>query len=221
MPRSTFYTKLLQRRGTRCRHTDCTSALDSISPYCTAHRKRVERYGHPDGRAIRAKEYAVERQLVASFLQRHADHEAIKAGLQWLRQWMDDANMSEDVPGQGALQRLYLHGVEPLQILTVAAALFLFSRLQPRHLPDDDRLTFQIGYQVLCLAPRAQRYSVCRGKPRMVSEQIGKVDRRTVGRRIRLSLAPLFVNLVEAVLAEEQKRNDLSISIRKPFAGNT
>jgi hypothetical protein len=194
-------------------------AVSSVSPYCDLHRKRVERFGHPDGRALSPKrDFGVELELISAFLTKHREHEGAVAALRWLQRWLDAASMGEEIAGRTEMQRLQLHGAQPLQILTVAAALFLLSRWRPKTLPDDDRLTWQIGYQVCCLAPRNRRYSVSRGKGRMVSMTIGKVPRREIGRRIRFNLSALLVNISEAIIAEDAEQKKFQSAIRRPFS---
>jgi hypothetical protein len=142
------------------------------------------------------------------------------SALKWLQAWLDAATFGEDVAGAREMQSLAAHGVAPLSILTEAAALFLLSRWDPRKLPDDDRLTFAIGIRVLTLIPRERRFGTLKGKPRYRSKSIGKVARREVGRRIRLNLVPLLVNISEAIGAERDQQQQFAVSLSKPFQPN-
>jgi hypothetical protein len=130
---------------------------------------------------------------------------------------MEEAASGVDVPGRAEMRRLQQHGVTALSVLTIAAALFLFSKWHPKSLPDDIRLDFQIGLQVCHLAPRAVRRALRHGKPCVVSEVIGKVPRREVGRRLRQVLVPLLANVVESITNEQAEHNQFTVAIRRPF----
>ena len=215
---SSFRAKAAHNRGLPCRVQSCLVGRASISPYCDRHAKAVERYGHPLGRAVHPKrDYGVERELVSAFLAKHSSHPGVASAHHWLRRWLDEANLGQEVPGRSELQRLHAHMVSPLAILTEAASLFLLSHWRPRVLPDDERLTFAIGVRVLSLAPRTKRAGRLRGKPRLYCKAIGKVDRREVGRRIRLNLAALLANIAAAITQEEGAQRAMEASLRQPF----
>jgi hypothetical protein len=200
-----------------CRLSGCSLGRVAFSPFCRSHAARVERYGHPEGRPIDPKEYAFERQSVEKLLATHSEHEGVKSAVQWFQRWLDAAQRGEDVPGGRDFARLGAHGVSPLSILVEASALFLYSRWNPRKLPDDTRLDFAAGLRVLSLVPREKRFGFLNGKPRHYCRSIGKVARREVGRRIRLNLAPLLVNIAEAVTAEQEQAKQFALSLRTPF----
>jgi hypothetical protein len=200
-----------------CRLSGCTAGRVGFSPYCRAHAARVERYGHPEGRPIDPKEYAVERKLVEKLITAHADHEGVKSALQWLRKWFDAAQRGEDVPGGRDVARLAGHGMSPLSALVESSALFLYSWWSPRNLPDDERLDFAIGIRVLTLVRREKRFGSLKGKPRYFCRRIGKVARRETGRRIRVNLGPLLVNIAETIDAERERAGKFALSLRAPF----
>jgi hypothetical protein len=206
-----------RNRGLPCRATACVLPRKSVSPFCSRHAKSYERWGHPLGRSVRPKEFAVERKIVAEFLERHAQHPGVVSALALLKRWLDSAALGESAPALSEWQRLQTHQVAPLEILTTAAALFLLSQWRHRILPDDDRLTFAMGYHVLKLAPCSRRYAVSRGKPRMVSVTPGKRARRDVGLRLRRVLAPLLANIAEALSVEWREKQQLDTDLRTPF----
>jgi hypothetical protein len=219
---ASFQSKAAMNRGLTCRVAGCYIPRKAISPFCSTHAKANERYGSPLGRAIRPKEYRVERQLVENFLAKHCEHEGVQNVIQWLRKWLDEANRGEEVPGRREIQRLASTGVTPLLILTEAAAVYLYSHWSPARsalhkLPDDERLTFAMGIRVLALAPRNRRYGKLRGKPRMVCEPLGKVDRRAVGQRIRMNAIGLLSNIARAIEADEDAKKQFINAQYKPF----
>ena len=222
-------TKLaLQRRvcinqRLRCRATSCESQRFAVSPFCKMHSRRVERHGHPEGRAVHPqRDYGLEHQLVARFIKEQRQHPAIVCALAWLQGWLDHSTQDDTkAPARQHMQRLAGHGVTATDILTEAAALVLLARWKPQALSDDVRLDFAIGSRVLALAPLDKRHGGMRGgRPRIYSAAIGKVARRTVGNRIRSRLAALFTNMVIALeaqeLADRQRRKDLEAPFINP-----
>ena len=108
----------------------------------------------------------MEREQVERFLAKHSSHEGLVTSLQWIQRWMDAATLrTEDVPAARELQQAAQYGITPLQMLTEAAALFLYSENRPQRLPDDDRLTWPIGARVLTMGPRERRFGRLHGKP--------------------------------------------------------
>jgi hypothetical protein len=124
---------------------------------------------------------------------------------------------TEDVPAARELQQAAQYGITPLQMLTEAAALFPYSENRPQRLPDDDRLTWAIGARVLTMGPRERRFGRLHGKPRYYSRGIGKVARREAGKRIRMTLAPLLVNVVQGIHGEREAQQREALSLHKPF----
>jgi hypothetical protein len=117
------------------------------------------------------------------------------------------------------MKRLADAGITPKQVLTEAASLYLLARWSPRVLPDDERLTYQIGLRVLRLAHDEKRYSGIGedGKARYHYRPPGKTLRREVGQRIRLNLAPLFVGISEEIDRQREREQAFRMSLSKPF----
>lgn len=196
---------------------ECAKRRAALSPFCSGHLRAVERWGHPRGRSLRPREYAGERQQAERFLTKHAEHPAIEAALDFLRRWLDAARRGEAVPGQREAARLAGHGVEPRAVLAEALALYLYSLARPAALPDDARLSFQIGAKALGLAPCEKRFSLAGGAGRYRSRPAPKTARRAAGEYLRASLMPLMVNVEAALEAENAARQEYARAIRQPF----
>jgi|SRR5688500_3644920 len=103
-----------------------------LAGYCRKHHRCNTNHGHPFGRRIEAKEYAYEKKLVESFLEKHSQHKGLQAALRWLDQWMHQASVSEAVPGQRAMARLAEHRVSAKALLVEACSVWLFARWNER-----------------------------------------------------------------------------------------
>lgn len=212
----------LQARAARnrvmpCRVPECSNHRAALSPYCSGHLRRVERWGDPRGRSIPRREYAGEREHAERFIEEHAEHPAIVAALAFLRRWMDEAKRGQRVPGQREAARLAEHGVEPRAILAEAVGLYLYAQARPHALPDDARLTFQLGAKVLALAPGEKRFSLAGGAGRYRSRPTPKTARRAAGEYLRAYLGPLMGNVHAALEAEHARRQEYARAIRQPF----
>lgn len=206
-----------RNRTLPCRLQGCAGMRAPLSPFCIRHAKRVERYGHPSGRAIRPTEYRGERETAERFLSKHAAHPGIEAAERFLSAWLEQAARGDAVPGQRDIARLAAQGITPRAILREAVAVYLFARARPSVLPDDARLTFCLGSRVCLLAPLERRFGMLKGKGRHYSRGIPKTTRREVGERLRQAFAPLFVNVEQALAEENARRQAFASSIRTPF----
>jgi hypothetical protein len=201
----------------RCRANGCTSNRCGISPYCRRHHRGNTHHGHPEGRKIDPREYAYEKKLTEAFLKKHAHHEGLQSALRWIDRWLHQASVHEAVPGQREMARIAEHKVTANAILIEVCSVFLFSRFQPKHLPDDQRLTFGLASAVLGLIPREKRFGTSNGKYRYYCVPPRKVAKREVGSRIRLTLGPLLLNVALGIEAElEQQQKDL-LALHQPF----
>lgn len=202
----------------RCRGPGCTSNRCGISPYCRRHHRGNTRHGHPEGRKINPKEYAHEKNVVAEFLERHAQHEGLQSAQRWLDRWPHAASVGEAVPGQREMARIAEHRVPAKDLLLEACSVFLFSRWQPRQLPDDERLTFALATGVLGKVPQEKRYGHKNGKPYYRGVPLRKVAKREIGSRIRLHLAPLLLNVALGIEAEREAQQREALALHQPFS---
>lgn len=102
-------------------------------------------------------------------------------------------------------------------MLTEAAAVWAFAHYNQRTLPDDERLTFQIGIHVLGLAPGERGIGYVNGKRKLFYRPVGKVARRDVGKRIRLNLYKLFLTIVQTIDRDQDERNQRDKDLTAPF----
>jgi hypothetical protein len=201
-----------------CSVPACSRPRKGLSGCCSMHTWRSQRWGHPQGRPVSNKHYAVELLEVKALLSKHAAHEGVSSALQWLGQWMDDAGNGMQVPGQAHMRRLWQYEVTPERILAEAAALNLYSYRCPNRLVDDERLTFAIAHNVLSLAPKDYRTALVKGRPRTVYKPIAATVKRDVGRHIRNVLGLLLLNITNELQRIAAARQALTLRLAKSFA---
>src|SRR5690349_11803575 len=91
----------------RCSAENCNLPRWRISGYCYRHARAKWMFGHPNGRHIPQKEYAVEQHEVADFLKQHRAHRAVVAATDLLSDWLNAAGRGDRVPAAHAMRRLW------------------------------------------------------------------------------------------------------------------
>ena len=190
-----------------CEHRSCNEPRRGLSRYCSFHEGRQQRYGHPDGYYLKKRYYEGELEEAKAFIERHLEHEAIKAAVSWFDQWLSDAALGQRVSGQREFRNLFDHGVTGRQCLEAVMGVWLYSFRRPSALPHDLQFDFALALAVLSLAPREKISSWTNGEPRERSRFVGFRSRRDVGRRIRVTLFSLARN-IRAKLDHELNRLD-------------
>jgi len=181
------------------------------------HHRRVDRWGSPHGRAIKKLELQPYREQVSEILNRDPKHPGVVSAKQFITSWLEAAASGADVPGRRDVARLHAHGITADAVLNEAAAVFALSYFSPRTLPDDERLTFMLGAHVIGLAPREQGIGYLGGKRRVFYRPIGKVAREAVGKRLRLNLLKLFLNVALTVERDRAAREQRDQDFIAPF----
>lgn len=181
----------------------------------------IKEYGHPDGRLIRPKEYESESHEIAEFLKQHSNHAGVVAALSWIDQWQhmsisDDPNEACKQPaGIDTMNRLRAHGVAPLEILTEAAALWLYSYRFPAKLMDDKRLTYAISRAIYNKAPAHKRQSWTSAN--VFRQRMSADEKNGIGGRIRDTLGLLILNIISTIHARQAAKESIKASFCAPF----
>jgi hypothetical protein len=184
------------------------------------HDEARRRYGHPLGRRHYRKHYAPERRAVDALFRAFPDHPDVRTACEWIAGWLRAAALGDKSrPGYVHVARLARYDVQPLDVLAEVCAVWLFAMRNPRTLPDDERTTFALAVAMLFLAPRERTatYSYAKGE-RRVYKDAGHTDRAAIGNALRLTLAPLLVNVVRAIEEREQQQRERAAAFgRTPF----
>jgi hypothetical protein len=204
----------------KCSHRGCQLPRKGLHRWCSSHRVKARRYGHPDGRALRPMEIKQARSAVDRLFWSNPEHSGVKAAAAYLEDWMRrGAGGDSSIPGaKDDWQRLLASGVTSMQVLKELCAVFLLSRTSPSGLPDDQRLDFAMSRAVLGLAPARTRISRS-GKVHRVEPSYAAL--RSIGRLARSSLAPFLVAVVSAVDGLPEADRRLREALRTPFSAPT
>lgn len=208
--------------GKQCSHPECFRVRSGISKWCEYHYRRTRTFGHPDGHHLYKKDYQFEKDEVQAFLKKHLEHPGVQAGLKWIHEWQhmviaaDPHEAKLQPEGIDCMNRLRVSGVEPLDILTVSAAVFLYARRCPNRLPDDRRLTVAISRCVYYMAPADKRQSWT--SDALHSKRPSAGERDGIGGRIRDTLGVLLWNISEGIAGEYQAKAEVKASFSAPFS---
>ncbi len=220
MPKyKTFAARMEANKGT-CTALGCNLPRFRVGAYCQSHAIKVNRWGHPSGRAVREQEMARERETVEAFLSKHKGHPATVAACKFFDDWMSKAVEGKpDVVGLLHLQRLQAHGVTSMELAVRAASVFRWFRNNPRALDDGDCLTMNIGNHLLraahteTLGQRTSRY----GRTYKNRRKPTPADRRAVGRYVRGALSGFLANVAAGIDAEVTATLTERASLNTPF----
>jgi len=199
-----------------CDVPGCDKNRVGLSNYCPYHRKVKSATGHPLQKKFLASRYNLERDQVKELVGSNQSHTGIVTATKWIQEWLNYAEA--DVPGTIAreeLQRLLKHGVTATQIFIEAASVFVFQRNNPFQFKNDDALDIAVSLAILKLAPLAKKIGVTSGKPTtMIIKAKVKLE---VGKRIRVHLQPLFVNLLTAIERNKSQAEEVHKAMLIPL----
>jgi hypothetical protein len=209
-------------KGKPCAVPGCTRLVThNLGTYCVRHADRMRRYGNATGSAIAKHHLKAHRNDLRLFLRLHKDHRGLQAGLRVIRDWLADIQEGkQDAPGYMDAVRLIHHGVEALDILTEAAACYLYIEQHSAHYRTRVEIVKQLGTAVLRLAPRRKRGTWKAHRSSGGSYvPIGGNSRREVGELILTNLSGLLVNIGAGLQAAKQlAEQDKHDMLHMPFA---
>lgn len=207
--------------GRQCSHPSCHQPRFRIGAYCEHHSRLVKEYGHPDGRYVSPKEYQHEAHEVAEFLKQNLTHAGVVAALSWIDEWQnmtissDPDERAKQPAGIDVMNRLRIHGVTPLDVLTEATSLWLYSYRFPSKLMDDKRLTYALSRALYNKAPAPKRELWKSG--RIVRQRMLVPERNGIGGRIRDTLGLLILNIISTIHARQAAKESIKASFCAPF----
>lgn len=185
-----------------CKVPNCNVQRHLLSGYCNNHFKKMNLYGNPTGESLRKSRYRQELKEVSGLINANLTHVSTLAALEFIQAWLTRANSGKASFLGIHMSRLALAGVTPLEILAEATSVYLYSQRNPRSLPDDDQLSYQIGIAILRLAP-APSYTNIQGKTAW--RRPAGSDRKALGRHLRDNLGLYFFNVTSAIISRENE----------------
>jgi len=175
----------LERNGLEQCFTDaCTKPRYGLSRYCSMCKYRRYFYGWSGGRKIKPGEYATEKRMVATLIDKNKDGRSISYALGFLDNWLKN--------GLDLVQGLYDAGVAAEDVLIESGAMYLYMKKNPRLIPGWTALTHSIGLNVIRLHKAHRR--------------IYGPDNFAIGNYIVGNLRILFEKMWEGSVKMEMKR---------------
>jgi hypothetical protein len=209
----------------QCKASHCYQPRYRVGGFCRSHTTKRHHYGGPNGRAIRLKEYEVERIETEKFIDEHIDHPAIAAATKWLGSWLEASHRGDtSLPAHRDMARLHRCGVTALSILKACASLWIYAQHRPALFAEDLQITYAMSRAVINLTPRETR-PVAKvhasggilAHHRYRTARVGAGTLQDIGGRLRRSLVALFININEGLNHQEQQQRKGADALRVPF----
>lgn len=211
----------VQQRYAECAAQGCGREPRSFSRFCTLHARNFHRTRDPNGRVIRLREIKSYLQLAELYLQRSAEHPAVKAAEEFLQINLRDPTMPRDIRKQ--MQRLERDGATPRAMLINFLGVWGLRHYLPHTVTTDACEALNIGSRVLrtCSLPTITTKSGTRNPVRLparVSQAYGLMLRQALG-----FFATQFWNHVQSELeAPVRAATAVSKALRDtPFQAST
>jgi hypothetical protein len=198
----------------KCKATSCNNPRLNLSGYCRQHFKRANLYGSPLGKSLRQSEYRREYEDASALITKNLSHVATVTCLKFIQDWLDKASNGQACVKASEMARLAKGGVKPLDILLETSAIFLYSQRKPKHLPDDEQLSYQIGIAVLRLVAQ-HSYTNINGKKSY--RKPSGTERKSIGEHLRQSLGLFLFNVTTAINKQEQDEYDFREKLWTPL----
>jgi len=186
-----------------CNAKGCMRHRSCLSGYCTTHHARDVRWGHPEGRPIKPKQYETETKQVTEIVKRNPTHPGIRRGIQFFNDWVSKAEKTITAPGMKGVVpacEILIHlkdrGVTGRDMFIRAASIWLHLDRYPAAVPGDRAFRFALADAVFKLASRLN------------ARNPKSSDLNRSGMYIQQNLIILFANIkitIEKRLQEQQK----------------
>jgi hypothetical protein len=225
MQSHSFRSSVVANEQQRCQDRACGRLRFGLNRYCRQCNQVAVKYGHPAARPLRPSLWSVERQAVGELLATNNNHAGLLSALSYLRGWSERASANgRSFKGAAELDRLVRHGVTPLDMLTEAAAFWLWSDRNVHALPDDRARDFALARAVFALAPRPRRIT---GRAWSMSSQMTATNSYSpkplpsalayVGQHLRSVLGAFLTNVAMSIEQQEQQRAAEQAALRAPL----
>ena len=203
-------------RNTRhkCKAIACNNPRYNLSGYCKAHFKKNDLYGDPNGKSLRKSEYRKEFEEVSEIITSNINHIATQTVLKFIQSWLDRSSSNQPCVMASEIARLARADVSALDLLLEASAIFLFSQRNPKSLPDDVRLSYQIGIAILRLA---EQFTYTASNGNKAHRKPSGTDRKAIGKYLRESIGLFHFNVTAAINKRDQDEQDFREKLWTPL----
>lgn len=209
----------------QCTVDGCNAPRHGLGRLCRLHRGRATRNGHPLASTIKVAVLGPRLARMTRFIAEHRDTAQVQMALavteEFLREgvYVSGSRGSTAADVRRELRRLTDQGVTPEDALAVIGAVWLVSVQDPRHLPNDDRLSFALANRLLKMRPYHFTAGYHGGKRvKVVRHFPGAYVYRALGSFIRDHLGLFLMNVAAAVEAEDSQQAHAQAVMARPFS---
>lgn len=191
-----------------CMTPGCGHARRRRSRYCSHHARRLNSYANPLGRPLPIPWLVSYATAARRVLDGNPEHAGLRAASAELDRLFSESRRAASVKSTDPLHihfgRLSAHGVTPVDVIAMYAAVALYDREHPRDLRDATMFRFAVARAVCGLVPR--QGIVLRSRA---------LDR--IGRYVTERYAGLAAGIVTAVEQAETNEQQRSAVMSAPF----
>ena len=154
MKYKSFNSAVVDNERRDCAVPGCYRVRYKISKLCRNHRQQAWRWGHPLGRGISKKDYAIEIDEVAEIVNNNLDHDGIQVGIKFFQRAMESSNNGNHlIPCHQYFARLHQANVKPIDLLILSAAIWLFAERNPRGVYSKEHEDHLLGNKIIRFVP--------------------------------------------------------------------
>lgn len=209
----TVYRRLRQLSLRPCSLPGCEAPAWRFSRFCRRHRRKEEETGHPAGYTVTDRQLEPYRKLAADYLTRYAEHEAVKAGIEWMRGFLREADAQAPLKARRgsntrsrAMTRIaavHRRGVTPDAALATLIGLYAMRLEQPTAFLGERHFQHQVGHRFCRLAKAPIRASEAKS-PTECPATVTPQTRLMIFRWFDQAIGPYLRRAAEAALALHQ-----------------
>lgn len=182
----------------RCKTRSCNKSRSGYSNYCSNHKAKRSRNGHPLQNVIRPHEYAKERKRVSYFIENYKEGSiALQSGLREIERLLKSPESIYQDVLRVSFYDLHEREVTPEQVLTELTAIYLFSEMYPSKLINDECLDHAYGRAVCRLGGCSigSTYDFEKSRTTAIYKRYSGKQVNALGKFLRQRYAILLVNI--------------------------
>ena len=187
-----------------CSVPGCNHNRYKISKHCRNHRQQTWRWGHPQARSISKKEYAMEIEEVSEIVNFNLDHKGMQKGIEFFKRAMELGKAgSQYVPCSHYFARLHEADVNPVDLLILSAAIWLFAERNPRRVLNKAHEDHLLGSKIIRFVPY---HGNTKGP-----------EHKAVGEYVRSKIGVLLLNINRSIKMHESERRETLKALNAPL----
>ena len=218
-----YHYRLEINQATKCKAKGCYNNREYLTGYCRTHRsmaRGVRLYGWPGGRRIWPKEFKLEKDQVSEIINANLNHAGIQTGIKFLERYLSLSQQGIKTPGGSFMAKVADLGFTAKDLLTEAAAIWLFAYRNPALVPQSLEgrptnlpLDSTTGRCLALITTHAFGRGRCVGKTNLTKRGAVKI-----GEYVRTNIGTLLINIIKAVNGKEKAEQERLMALASPLS---